>query len=90
MSATWPPDGSVEIPDELVAEIEDEALRMLREELRGVVRRYRRFLWETYQMAEHWGALDERLDSIVAAVIEELEGAGYVFNPARLGQALVE
>jgi len=62
---------------------------MLLAELISVVRRYKQKIKDSYKMAgPDPQAVDSALDSIVAAVIEELEDAGYSFDTASLDNIL--
>jgi hypothetical protein len=60
----------------------------LESELRAVVQKYKAEIRRAYKSVRDPQALDERLDSIVAAVIKELEDAGYAFDVGAIDDVL--
>jgi hypothetical protein len=60
----------------------------LEAELRSVVQRYKAEIREAYKSAGDPQALDGALDAVIAAVIRELEEAGYCFDTASVDNVL--
>lgn len=57
-------------------------------ELRSVIGKYKAVIREAYRSVKDPQALDETLDGAVAAVISELEDAGYEFDTASVDNVL--